>query len=89
MKLTITKCPKCTEVVTGMVDLIPGNANLDTPKRGETDYAGETDVDWDSQSNGLDIALRIVGTVENLNEFALVQCYQGHIWITGIKRQSE
>jgi hypothetical protein len=63
------KCPVCGSTeVTGTVDHITGIGLLDPDAvEGRFYYAGETDVDWNSQQ-----------TVMSVNDDALVQCDGDH-----------
>ena len=92
MQLTIPNCPKCSELANHSVDLILGDAELSAAEQGgvlDFDYAGETEVNWDGQSNGLDIVQNVMGTIENMHDFALVGCRAGHQWISGVAEYVE
>jgi len=92
MQLTIPNCPKCMELADRMIDFIPGDAELSAFEEGDEvyfEFAGETEVNWDGQENALDVVQRLMGTVENMADFALVGCCAGHQWITGVKREQD
>jgi len=88
MTLTIPNCPTCQEIANHSVDLAPGKAGLMNQEQGENvdfEYAGDTEIDWDSQTNALLVVLRAVGEVVNAADFILVGCSAGHQWISGVQ----
>jgi len=92
MQLTIPNCPECQEQADRTIDLILGDAELNAVEQGanlDFDYAGETEVCWDSQANALNVVQDIMGTIVNMDDFALVGCCAGHQWITGIVRPAD
>ena len=50
MQFNPWKCPECDQAATGTVEVIHGLALLIFDEQGNADYAGETKVDWDSQT---------------------------------------
>ena len=92
MQLTIPNCPMCQEIASHAVDLAPGKAELMNEEQGpkvDFDYAGGTEINWDSQTNALLVVLRAVGDVVNDADFMLVGCPAGHQWITGVESRSD
>ena len=50
MRFDPWKCPECDQPATGTVEVIHGLALLLFDDEGDADYAGETKVLWDSQT---------------------------------------
>lgn len=74
MKLSIWKCPKCGEPAIGTCDLVPGVALFSViDAEGNTEYFGETKVDWDKQE-----------PLQHPTGGTIVTCANGHEWPTEI-----
>lgn len=69
MRFEPPTCPACGEQAKGVLETIPGIALLLFDESGDAQYAGETDVRWDSQS-----AVR-----DRLGHVTLL-CPDGHQW---------
>ena len=63
------KCPECDQPASGTVEVIHGVALLLFDDEGRAEYAGETKVDWDSQTSLLDARGRVT-----------LECPSGHQW---------
>jgi hypothetical protein len=78
MKLAKPNCPTCGKPARGTLDTIYGVALLAEPdKDGQTDYIGETDVNWDSQ--------RPVDDPEGIT----LECQEGHQWVSSCEDWSD
>jgi hypothetical protein len=73
MKLLKPKCPACLRrgldhVATGTCEMLLGTATIEVAEDGTFDYAGETDVHWDTQecirdaSGGIQLSCGYCGT---------------------------
>lgn len=70
MKLEIFQCPTCGAPAIGTLEIVTGLALLNLPSGlGDTDYAGETRIDWDNQR-----------TVRDDTDRATLECESGHQW---------
>lgn len=69
MRFSPWKCPECGQAAKGTLETIPGLALLIFDDDGQATYAGETEIDWDSQATQHDEAGRV-----------LLQCPDGHQW---------
>lgn len=63
------KCPECGQAAKGTVEVIPGLALLSFDEAGEATYAGETEIDWNSQA-----------TQHDETGHVLLECPDGHGW---------
>lgn len=73
MKFNPWKCPECGEPARGTVERVFGLALMTFDENGDAGYAGETKIDWNSQTS----VLRT--TAENDVVF-LLECINGHRW---------
>jgi len=78
MQFKPDKCPECGGPPAGIVEVVQGLAGLQPDGKGGYDYAGGTDVWWDSQFR--DVAPD--GTVR-------LQCAEGHEWYAEQDEQGE
>lgn len=69
MRFTPWKCPECGQPAKGTVETIPGLALLTFDDDGQTEYAGETEIDWNNQASEQDEYGRY-----------LLECHAGHKW---------
>lgn len=86
MKFARPQCPECGRFADGTVDWIPGKA-LITFEGDEAFYDGETEVDWDGQTNDADVH-RGYGKDVPDHTIRLV-CPRGHEWDTLITESDE
>ena len=69
MKFTIPNCPHCGALAKGTLEIVNGLALLNPPDaEGNFEYAGETQIDWDSQ--------RSCGGDHDY----ILECPNGHNW---------
>ena len=65
----VPRCPECGELARGTLEAVQGVALVHAdPETGKPLYAGETDIDWDSQQ-----------TVERAGKLVW-NCACGHEW---------
>ena len=70
MRFDPSHCPECGELPRGTCDMIPGIALVSfNDDNREAEFAGETDVLWDSQE-----------TPANADGLIDVTCPNGHVW---------
>jgi hypothetical protein len=70
MRFEPIKCPTCGGSATGTLEVLTGVALFTDPdEAGQVDYAGETEVDWDTQRT----------LTDEFDRVTLV-CSQGHEW---------
>jgi len=69
MRFSPWKCPECSEAAKGTLETIAGLALLMFDDDGHAEYAGETELDWNSQITRHDEAGN-----------ALLECPAGHQW---------
>ena len=69
MRFMPWKCPECGQSAKGTLEMIPGLALLAFDAEGWGEYDGETQIDWNNQTNQHD---------EDGND--LLECPAGHQW---------
>lgn len=71
MKFKTIICPHCQQEAKGIIESVQGVALINLYENGDADYAGETDVDWDTQQS----------VRSERGQYTLV-CPQGHDWLS-------
>lgn len=69
MRFEPSNCLTCGQQAKGVLETVPGVALLLFDESGDAQYAGETDVCWDSQSSVRDRSGRVT-----------LVCPDGHQW---------
>lgn len=69
MILILPLCPTCGQPAMGIVESVLGVAQLDCAEGADFDYAGRTDMEWDTQKPVLDE-----------DHQATLLCEQKHQW---------
>ena len=69
MRFSPWKCPECGEAAKGTLETIASLALLMFDDDGQAEYAGETELDWNSQATRHDEAGNTV-----------LECPAGHQW---------
>lgn len=69
MHLLTPVCPECGGDVVGIVEQVRGLAALYPPENGEYEYAGGTDVWWDSQQPATNQSGEVRVVCENHHEW--------------------
>lgn len=75
MKFDPIKCPHCGEVARGSIETVTGVALFTGPdEKGEVEYAGETDIDWNTQETIID------EDADGDPVGVILSCPNGHEW---------